>query len=72
MLFALLSLLPALVSPAQAAPCVAFDASWNLYAFGGTNDVGLGAASSWGGEYSVLCTMIVIHPVTTVDRDRGM
>ncbi|CAK9786521.1 hypothetical protein CC85DRAFT_283117 [Cutaneotrichosporon oleaginosum] len=41
---ALATLLPAL---AAALPCVQFDASRNLYAFGGEQDVSLGASSAW-------------------------
>lgn len=32
----------------NAATCVQFDTQWNLYAFGGSQDVGLGPSSSWG------------------------
>jgi len=60
MLFGLLALLPALITPAHAAACVAFDASWNLYAFGGSQDVGLGASSSWGAP--------AVKPLTTSGR----
>lgn len=35
---------------ANAKPCVQFDASWNLYAFGGTEDVSLGQNTTWGCE----------------------
>lgn len=31
-----------------AVPCVQFDADWSLYAFGGNEDVKLGASDSWG------------------------
>ncbi|WVO17991.1 hypothetical protein L204_105689 [Cryptococcus depauperatus] len=31
----------------NAVPCVQFDASWNLYAFGGNQDVKIGDSSSW-------------------------
>ncbi|TXT11057.1 hypothetical protein VHUM_01808 [Vanrija humicola] len=41
---ALAALLPALVA---AVPCVQFDAQFNLYAFGGEQDVSLGPSSSW-------------------------
>ncbi|KAL1410226.1 hypothetical protein Q8F55_004231 [Vanrija albida] len=41
---ALAALLPAL---AAAVPCVQFDAQFNLYAFGGEEDVNLGPSSSW-------------------------
>jgi len=41
---ALAALLPLL---ATAVPCVQFDTSWNLYAFGGSQDVNLGQSSSW-------------------------
>lgn len=40
-------LLPAL---ATAVPCVQFDYSFNLYAFGGEQDVALGASSTWACE----------------------
>ena len=33
-----------------AKPCVQFDASWNLYAFGGSEDVMLGQNTTWGCE----------------------
>jgi hypothetical protein len=46
-LFALAALLPSLAS---AATCVQFDTNWNLYAFGGSEDVSLGAASNWACE----------------------
>lgn len=35
---------------ASAKPCVQFDASWNLYAFGGSEDVSLGQNTTWGCE----------------------
>lgn len=41
------TLFPAL---AAAIPCVQFDADYNLYAFGGEQDVALGASSAWSGE----------------------
>ncbi|KAI9632354.1 uncharacterized protein MKK02DRAFT_40655 [Dioszegia hungarica] len=41
---ALAALLPLL---ATAVPCVQFDTQWNLYAFGGSQDVNLGKSSSW-------------------------
>jgi hypothetical protein len=44
-------LLSALLPLAAAVPCVQFDASFNLYAFGGENDVSLGAASSWSCKF---------------------
>ncbi|ORX36369.1 hypothetical protein BD324DRAFT_642541 [Kockovaella imperatae] len=40
----LLSLIPSLVF---AVPCVQFDTNWDLYAFGGNEDVKLGNSSSW-------------------------
>lgn len=43
----LLSLFSLLAPLAAAVPCVQFDTAWNLYAFGGTEDVNLGQASSW-------------------------
>jgi hypothetical protein len=36
----------------SALPCVQFDTSFNLYAFGGSSDVNLGASSTWGCEFS--------------------
>lgn len=45
----LAALLPAL---AAAVPCVQFDFSYGLYAFGGEQDVALGAASTWACESS--------------------
>ncbi|KAJ9101629.1 hypothetical protein QFC20_005158 [Naganishia adeliensis] len=36
------------VSQVDAKPCVQFDASWNLYAFGGSEDVSLGQNTTWG------------------------
>ncbi|GHJ89848.1 hypothetical protein NliqN6_6250 [Naganishia liquefaciens] len=36
------------LSAATAKPCVQFDASWNLYAFGGSEDVMLGQNTTWG------------------------
>ena len=44
---ALAALLPLL---ATAVPCVQFDTQWNLYAFGGSQDVNLGKSSSWARE----------------------
>ncbi|OCF34632.1 hypothetical protein I316_03673 [Kwoniella heveanensis BCC8398] len=44
---ALFSLLSAFALNVNAVPCVQFDASWNLYAFGGDQDVKLGSNSSW-------------------------
>ncbi|KAK4687433.1 hypothetical protein P7C73_g2682, partial [Tremellales sp. Uapishka_1] len=32
---------------ASAVPCVQFDTAWNLYAFGGSSDVNLGANTTW-------------------------
>ncbi|WVQ94465.1 hypothetical protein IAU59_001544 [Kwoniella sp. CBS 9459] len=44
---ALFSLLSAFALNVNAVPCVQFDASWNLYAFGGDQDVKLGSNTSW-------------------------
>lgn len=44
-LAALLS--PLAVLDASAKGCVAFDTSWNLYAFGGSSDVNLGQNTTW-------------------------
>ncbi|WRT65487.1 uncharacterized protein IL334_002430 [Kwoniella shivajii] len=44
---ALFSLLSALTVQVAAISCVQFDSSWNLYAFGGTSDVKLGANTTW-------------------------
>jgi hypothetical protein len=38
------------VSPVDAKACVQFDAQWNLYAFGGSEDVSLGQNTTWGCE----------------------
>lgn len=38
---------PLAVLDAAAKGCVAFDTSWNLYAFGGSSDVNLGQNSTW-------------------------
>lgn len=44
----LLALVPLLFAPAvRAGTCLSFDTAWNLYAFGGDNDVKLGASSAW-------------------------
>ncbi|WWC68842.1 uncharacterized protein I206_102778 [Kwoniella pini CBS 10737] len=45
--FALISVLSALTATVSAVPCVQFDSSWNLYAFGGSEDVKLGANTTW-------------------------
>ncbi|KAL7419792.1 hypothetical protein Q5752_005708 [Cryptotrichosporon argae] len=37
----------ALAHLAVAVPCVQFDTSWNLYAFGGSSDVNLGQNTTW-------------------------
>jgi hypothetical protein len=42
--------LAALLRLASAVPCVQFDTSWNLYAFGGSSDVNLGANTTWSCE----------------------
>ena len=47
--------LPLLGAGVGAVPCVQFDASWGLYAFGGSEDVKLGTSDSWG------CTSIHLH-----------
>ncbi|KAJ9092679.1 hypothetical protein QFC21_006745 [Naganishia friedmannii] len=47
-------------APASAKPCVQFDASWNLYAFGGTEDVSLGQNTTWGSPTA--------SPLTTTGR----
>lgn len=47
----LAAVLPALTA---AIPCVQFDSSFNLYAFGGEQDVALGASSAWACEYQPL------------------
>lgn len=39
-----------LFAGAGAVPCVSFDASWGLYAFGGSEDVKLGTSDLWGCE----------------------
>ncbi|WVW79922.1 hypothetical protein I302_101892 [Kwoniella bestiolae CBS 10118] len=44
---ALFSLLSAFTATVSAVPCVQFDSSWNLYAFGGSSDVKLGANTTW-------------------------
>ncbi|OCF58136.1 hypothetical protein L486_04166 [Kwoniella mangroviensis CBS 10435] len=44
---ALFSVLTALTASVSAVPCVQFDSSWNLYAFGGSDDVKLGANTTW-------------------------
>ncbi|WWC60080.1 uncharacterized protein I303_102643 [Kwoniella dejecticola CBS 10117] len=44
---ALFSVLTALTATVSAVPCVQFDSSWNLYAFGGSEDVKLGANTTW-------------------------
>ncbi|KAK8861374.1 hypothetical protein IAR55_002193 [Kwoniella newhampshirensis] len=41
------SVLSLLAVSVQAVPCVQFDANWNLYAFGGSSDVKLGANDTW-------------------------
>jgi len=54
--FAMLSFLAlsSLLFPLIAAvPCVQFDTSFNLYAFGGSQDVNLGQSSSWACECTV-------------------
>lgn len=58
-LAALLPLL-ALTAPAlvNAATCVQFDTQWNLYAFGGSQDVSLGQSSSWGCKLCA-CALLV-------------
>jgi hypothetical protein len=42
------------VSPVDAKACVQFDAQWNLYAFGGSEDVSLGQNTTWGCEWLFL------------------
>ena len=51
----------ALAAPAlvNAATCVQFDTQWNLYAFGGSEDVGLGQSSSWGCKFSNIQTAVL-------------
>ncbi|WWC87658.1 uncharacterized protein L201_002548 [Kwoniella dendrophila CBS 6074] len=44
---ALFSILSALTASVAAVPCVQFDTNWNLYAFGGSSDVKLGANTTW-------------------------
>lgn len=51
----ILAALPFIAS-AGAVPCVQFDANWDLYAFGGSEDVKLGGSGSWG------CTLFFISP----------
>lgn len=46
-------------SQVDAKPCVQFDASWNLYAFGGSEDVSLGQNTTWGCEY-LLCAQALL------------
>lgn len=45
---ALASLLSAIA--VKAVPCVQFDSSWNLYAFGGDQDVMIGDNTTWSCE----------------------
>ena len=48
-----------LFAGAGAVPCVSFDASWGLYAFGGSEDVKLGTSDSWG------CAFVLNRPTDT-------
>ena len=62
-LVALFSLLSPLT---LALPCVQFDATWNLYAFGGAQDVKLGMSSSWAckctsSSFPVTCLSSTLH-----------
>ncbi|KAJ9126248.1 hypothetical protein QFC24_001974 [Naganishia onofrii] len=57
---ALVAWLASSAAPASAKPCVQFDASWNLYAFGGTEDVSLGQNTTWGSPTA--------SPLTTTGR----
>jgi hypothetical protein len=45
------------IASAGAVPCVQFDASWNLYAFGGSEDVKLGGSGSWGCKFHSLASV---------------
>ena len=47
----------------DALPCVQFDTSWNLYAFGGTTDVKLGQNTTWSSK-SLSC---LGHPRSAID-----
>lgn len=47
-MISLVALSSLLLPLAAAIPCVQFDTAWNLYAFGGSQDVNLGQSSSWG------------------------
>lgn len=49
-MLSLVALSSLLLPLASAMPCVQFDTAWNLYAFGGSEDVNLGQSSSWGCE----------------------
>ncbi|GFZ42810.1 hypothetical protein JCM24511_00528 [Saitozyma sp. JCM 24511] len=57
-----LAALAALLLPlASAVPCVQFDTAWNLYAFGGSSDVNLGANTTWGYPDDLWTTKIYIY-----------
>ena len=51
-----LGALAAVPQLARAVPCVQFDNSWNLYAFGGDNDVKLGQNTTWASPSATTLT----------------
>ena len=61
-----LALVPFFAVLAAAVPCVQFDSSWNLYAFGGASDVNLGQNSSWGCESNMLTGSSYKHVLTVL------